>query len=801
MADPPWNNSRQLQRSILSQTKPTTVKNLPFRWRLTLLILLVCTISLGVSFIGFYIYDGIRFNAELDRRLESTKRLVLDRATIAIEADIEKPNFSLQFLDKDAEIVVAAVYSAENKLVAKYIKAGSTEFIPPPNRFNALFNLTDRTIILTPIRGADQRVIGTLLIKADPRVVQDDRVVNLVRGAGGILLISTLFALFVAYFLQGRISKPITSLASAARDVAERQDFSVRVPQTSNDEIGVLIASFNSMLATIQQRSADLDAAKRLLEESNQTLEKKVLERTAELGSALMTVREASHAKSSFLAKMSHELRTPLNAIIGYSELLSEDSEDDAVKEDLNKILSAARHLLGLINDVLDLSKIEAGKMDLYIEPLDLWTVVQEIAGIVTPLCEKQKNTLVVECSDSIGLVHADATKLRQILLNLLSNASKFTEAGRVTMKVSRAPLAGEDWIQIDISDTGIGMNQEQMGRLFQAFTQADASTSSKYGGTGLGLAICRQFARIMGGEVSVYSVPGEGSTFTLRMPARVRRPKVIASPATSSTAEPATAKLSRDILVIDDDDSVQRAMAKILEPEGFTVISARTGQDGLRLAKEKRPRIIILDILMPDMDGWTVLKELKQLPALASIPVVLLTMTDDKETGFALGASAFINKPIEQEQLLEAIQYHKASADGRHALVVEDDPHQRDLVLRMLEKEGWESEFVVNGAEALEAVAARQPAIILLDLLMAEMDGFEFLTHLRANPDWKLIPVVVITSMDLTSDVRARLQGRVDNIFQKGRYSRDNLIRQIRDSVGITTADRLTRSPFSPRS
>jgi signal transduction histidine kinase/CheY-like chemotaxis protein len=604
----------------------------------------------------------------------------------------------------------------------------------------------------------------------------------------------------VAYFLQGRISKPITSLAHAAREVADRQDFSVRVPQTSSDEIGVLIGSFNLMLTTIQQRSADLEATRRSLEESNSNLEKKVLERTAELGSALMTVREASHAKSSFLAKMSHELRTPLNAIIGYSELLSEDSTDEAIKEDLSKILSAARHLLGLINDVLDLSKIEAGKMDLYIEPLDLWTIVQEIAGIVAPLCEKHKNTLIVECPDSIGVVHADATKLRQILLNLLSNASKFTEAGKVTMKGTRASVDGEDWIQIDISDTGIGMTAEQMGRLFQAFTQADPSTSSKYGGTGLGLAICRQFARIMGGEVTVSSVHGQGSTFTFRMPARVRRPKAAtgAPSAISPPTDPAE-KQSQDVLVIDEDESVQKALAKILEPEGFTVVSARTGQDGLRLARERIPRTIILDILMPDMDGWTVLKELKQDPRLAAIRVVLLTMTDNKETGFALGASAFINKPIEQDQLLEAIQHHKASADGRHALVVEDDPHQRDLVLRMLEKEGWESEFVANGAEALEAVAARQPAIILLDLLMAEMDGFEFLTHLRANADWKLIPVVVITSMDLTSDVRARLQGRVDNIFQKGRYSRDNLIRQIRDSVGITNTDRLTRSPFSP--
>lgn len=776
------------------------MNSLPFRWKLTLLILLVCTISLGVSFVGFYIYDGIRFHDELERRVDSAKRLVIDRAVTALETTPDKPLLALSHLDAEAEIVAAAIYNADGKLLAKYIKTGASEFIPPPQRFSTLFN-TDRTVILTQIRGTDQKVLGTLFIKADPDAVQDSRVGNLVRGAGGILLISTLFALVVAYFLQGRISEPITLLASASRRVAENQDFSVRVPQTSTDEIGVLIGSFNLMLATIQQRSSDLESARLSLEEANHTLEKKVQERTAELGSALMTAREASHAKSSFLAKMSHELRTPLNAIIGYSELLSEDTNDDAVKEDLNKILSAARHLLGLINDVLDLSKIEAGKMDLYIEPLDLWTVVQEIAGLVTPLCEKRNNTLVVECSDSIGVVHADATKLRQILLNLLSNASKFTESGRVIMKATRGPLAGEDWIQIDISDTGIGMTDEQMGRLFQAFTQADSSTASKYGGTGLGLAICRQFARIMGGEVSVTSEVGKGSTFTLRMPARVRRPKTTSSGAPVSASSPTATvpgKLSQDVLVIDEDESVQRALAKILEPEGLNIISARTGKDGLRLARERHPRIIILDILMPDMDGWTVLKELKQHPALAAIPVVLLTMTDDKETGFALGASAFINKPIENDQLLEAIQHHKASADGRHALVVEDDPHQRDLVMRMLEKEGWEAEFVVNGAEALEAVAARQPAIILLDLLMAEMDGFEFLTHLRANPDWKTIPVVVITSMDLTSDVRARLQGRVDNIFQKGRYSRDNLIRQIRDSVGITTADRLTRSPFS---
>ena len=769
------------------------MNRLPFRWKLTLLILLVCTTSLGVSFVGFYVYDGIRFRDEVDRRLDSTKRLIMQRAESAIDRG-QVLDLPVEALTAQREIVAAAIYSQEGKLLAKYIKAGATEFIPPPQRFAGLFN-TDRTIILAPIRRGDI-TIGTLFIKADPSVVSDARVGNLVRGAGGILLISTLFALVVAYFLQGRISKPITLLASAARHVAETEDYSVRVAQKSTDEIGTLIGSFNSMLGTIEQRSRDLQSVKNSLEDANRDLEKKVQERTAELGSALMTAREASHAKSAFLAKMSHELRTPLNAIIGYSELLSEDSEEDHVKADLNKILSAARHLLGLINDVLDLSKIEAGKMDLYLEPLDLWTVVQEIKGIITPLCTKQGNALVIECSENIGTISADATKLRQILLNLLSNANKFTESGRVTFKVSRGPLAGEDWLQIDIVDTGIGMTPEQITRLFQAFTQADASTASKYGGTGLGLAICRQFARIMGGDVTVTSKPGEGSTFTLRMPAKVRRPKVVpVLTAPASSAQPG--KLSSEILVIDDDESVHRVLVKILEPEGFTVISAFNGEQGFQLARERHPQVIILDILMPDRNGLSVLADLKKHPALASIPVVLLTMTDDKEQGFALGASAFISKPIDNNQLVAAIQHHKASADGRHALVVEDDPHQRDLVLRMLEKEGWETEFVVNGSEALESVASRQPAIILLDLLMAEMDGFEFLTQLRANADWKLIPVVVITSMDLTSDVRARLQGRVDHIFQKGRYSRDSLIRQIRESVGIKTADRLTRSPF----
>ena len=471
----------------------------------------------------------------------------------------------------------------------------------------------------------------------------------------------------------------------------------MRVREHGRDEIGTLTRSFNSMLQTIQQRNSELEVARKNAEDAreslrlvNEQLEQKVAERTAELERAVTAAKDANQAKSSFLAKMSHELRTPMNAIIGYSEMLLEDATDGGdqrTADDLRKILSAARHLLGLINDVLDLSKIEAGKMQLYLETFDLQTLVHEVSSTIAPLVEKRKNQLVVNCAPSIGSMYGDATKIRQTLLNLLSNASKFTENGRIELKIDREISDNQVWIVMDVTDSGIGMTEDQMGRLFRAFTQADASTSSKFGGTGLGLAISKQFAQMMGGDVTVKSTPGRRlHLHGARSRAGQARPLALCG---RGKGNPPAPPPKGRVLIIDDDEAVHAVLTNMLTREGYSTRDARDGKEGLRLAREYQPDIVILDILMPGMDGWTVLSQLKATPECANIPIILLTMLENKDMGFALGAADYLTKPIEAEKLLPVLERHVASHQRGTVLVVEDDPPSRELLVRMLEQEG----------------------------------------------------------------------------------------------------------------
>jgi signal transduction histidine kinase len=476
------------------------VNKLPFRWKITLLIMLVSGVTLGLSFIGLYVYDLQQFQAELEVRLEQSRRFATDRLGAELGANRPVTNdFLASLVEGDSRIAAAAVYSPEGRLIARYIRAGSNESIPTPTgEIGRIFSL-DRGVVQVPLRSASLQPLGTLYLQAALSQADADRVANLLRGAGLVFLISSVFAFIVAYRLQDTIAGPVTELAEAARRLARERDFSVRVNRQADGEIGTLISSFNTMLETIQQRTAEVESARenaeeareRLhqinlqLEDANRTLEERVAERTRELAQATKSAEEANKSKSSFLAKMSHELRTPLNAIIGYSEMMLEDANDSgdtSMADDLNKVLGAARHLLGLINDVLDISKIEAGKMELYIESFDIRQLINEVGTTITPLVQKKDNRLVLDCPEDIGVMQADATKIRQMLLNLLSNASKFTEKGTITLAVARRPDG--QTIEMKVSDTGIGMTPEQVGRLFQAFSQADASTSSKYGGT-----------------------------------------------------------------------------------------------------------------------------------------------------------------------------------------------------------------------------------------------------------------------------------------------------------------------------
>lgn len=508
----------------------------------------------------------------------------------------------------------------------------------------------------------------------------------------------------------------------------------------------------------------------------------------------------ANQAKSAFLANMSHELRTPMNAIIGYSEMLIEEVEEMEPEEmvaDLQKILSAGRHLLGLINDVLDLSKIEAGKMTLYLESFDVPELVDGVAATVGSLLDRNSNRLQLDCPPALGSMHADVTKVRQCLLNLLSNASKFTENGLITLRVSvvdsQDDAIGEE-LEFAVSDTGIGMTEEQMARLFQSFSQADSSTTRKYGGTGLGLAISRRFARLMGGDITVESEPGVGSTFTLTLPRHVHEaatPEVDPAPTSGSKTvqlEPSDPEgvpvvaPRGTVLIIDDDPASADLVRRHLQSEGFRAVIAESGEQGLDLARQLIPDAITLDVMMPGLDGWDVLQSIKSDPDLCSIPVVMMSVLDNRLLARSLGASGWLHKPLhrpELKRLLAAMQ-SSGGPEPPRLLVVEDEPANAEWLRRLLERRGWLVVHVANGHEALAEIAHVRPSLILLDLMMPEMDGLQFLERLRRNPLAASIPVIVLTAKDLTPEDHRRLNGRVSDVLSKGSLNAVALLDQI---------------------
>ena len=491
-----------------------------------------------------------------------------------------------------------------------------------------------------------------------------------------------------------------------------------------------------------------------------------------------------SRTKSSFLANMSHELRTPLNAIIGLTEMMVSNAPrfgTEKAAEPLRRVHRAGEHLLDLINQILDLSKIEAGKLDLNMETVKIPPLIDEVVGTARGLAEQNKNRLIVEYPPDIAPLLADPLRLRQILLNLLSNACKFTKGGEVSLRVTRHSIEGREWMDFAIADTGIGMTPEQVNKLFEEFVQADQTTARNYGGTGLGLAITRKLCRMMGGDTLVTSEIGKGSTFVARLPAGPTAPAASGQPP-SALDEPLP---SGDcVLVIDDDPTARELIANHLRGAGFAVVTAAGGREGLKRAEELHPIAITLDVLMPDLDGWTVLAALRGNPELSNIPVVMATITDDDRKGMTLGAAGFLTKPIDRDRLIALLQPYQAHVRRTRVLVVEDDAMQRERIRSWLESQQWQISEAENGRVALDRLADDVPDIILLDLMMPEMDGFQLITALQERPAWRGIPVIVITSLDLTAADRARLNSEVEGILLKDSFEPAQLVEIVRRLV-----------------
>jgi signal transduction histidine kinase/CheY-like chemotaxis protein len=512
------------------------------------------------------------------------------------------------------------------------------------------------------------------------------------------------------------------------------------------------------------------------------------------------TAEAANRTKSLFLANMSHELRTPLNAILGYSEMLQEEAVDQGIESflpDLKKIHGAGKLLLALISDILDLSKIEAGKMEIYLETFSVPKLIDEVVETVGGLVSANGNTLQVTCSPNFGAMHADITKVRQILYNLLSNAAKFTTDGNISLAVSREITDERDWVTFQVSDTGIGMTGEQLLKLFQTFTQADTSTTRKFGGSGLGLALTRRFSQLMGGDVTVKSVPGASSTFTIKIPAIVSEPvpleaAITAPPQTTpipivepNMAEPPSERKS--VLVIDDDATQRDLMQRFLLAKGFSVQTAKDGEEGLIIARRMHPSAITLDVMMPGMDGWSVLSELKADPLLRHIPVIMLTMLDDRRRGFNLGASHYLTKPVDGKRLSEILKMCNSPEPKYSILLVGENVAARQATRTILEEAGWTVDEAATASTALKILADKTPGLILLDLTLSEVHGRKLTAELQTNPQWRAIPLVILTDeAHGSADFPA---SESHTVLDKSMWSQDQLLDQVRHLLTDWTA------------
>lgn len=607
-----------------------------------------------------------------------------------------------------------------------------------------------------------------------------------------------------ALLFTWRLTRPLRDITSAARSFGASDvhsetwshvvpEIKRQLPVRRQDEIGLLAATFLRMVDEIARSHEEL-------REERNLLDRRVEERTAELKATnqeLLLARDAAEsanrATERFVASVSHELRTPLNHIMGFCQLLELTELDPQQQDDLAKIRHAGKYLLGLVNDILDYQRIIMGVVDLELEEFAVAPFLGEIADAMRARAAENRNTLRVECAADAGTLTADPKRVRQIVLNLLTNACKFTHDGTITVGCAREGHDGAAWVRLTVADTGRGMSPEQQKRIFTPFAKL-ADRQGNKDGTGLGLVITKGFCERMGGNISFESIEGKGTTFTIRLPARVPDHFAHADgapshaplrplPATSGANGGAPAeRRSNVVLVVDDDANIRDLMRRFLEQRGFAVRTAASGEEGLQLAKELRPCAITLDAVMPGMDGWEMLAALKTNEQTAAIPVVMVTMLDSAGKGFSLGVSDYLVKPVDWDLL--AATLHKYDGTPGTVLIVDDDAELRHMLRRVLEEAGWTVHEAANGRVGLERLRAVHPTVVLLDLMMPELDGFEFVEQARQDARVREIPILVLTARDPTPDERRRLNGGVERILQKGGQRPDEVLHSLHERL-----------------
>jgi signal transduction histidine kinase/DNA-binding response OmpR family regulator len=774
----------------MSMTRPA---NQSISSKLTWMNLLVSAAALILACAAFIAYDKVTFRETMVHNLSTQAQIIgANSVSALLFNDPQSAENTLSALKASPDILSAVIYTEDGRPFASYSRVPDG-LIPPlpwiPPGETETYTVGDKEIVLARSIVFHGQPSGTVYIRSDALEL-NLRLKRYAGIAGIVLTVSLLAALLVSSIFQKAVAEPIVRLAEIAKIVSRDKNYSVRaVPIQGQDEVAILIDAFNEMLAQIGQNEKDL-------REARDGLEERVRERTAELEAAKREVEafsesvvrakeeieRASKFKDQFLSTMSHELRTPLNAVLGFSDLLVEERYgplNDRQRRYVEHIHNGGNHLLKLINDILDLSKIEAGRLQLAVESVRLTNAFSEVIDTLHPLADRKSQTIEPRVEGDLS-VRADETRLRQILTNLVGNAVKFTPEGG---KIRMAARLVDGMARIEVHDSGPGIPPEQQKKIFEAFYRLSQSAKAPEG-TGLGLTITQRLVEMHGGRLGVESTPGTGSCFYFTLPVV---PTIEAVPQQPAALEGVRGRSGAQILVVEDDPSSAQLLETHLTAAGYNVVVCTDPAQALELAASLQPSAVTLDIVMKPINGWELLPKLKSDPRTAHVPVAVVTIVDQPSTGALLGADEYIMKPVNKTALLAAVDrclQRLGRKGARSILIVEDDEPTREIISELLSKQGYAVNTAADGLEAQSRIATSLPELVILDLILPGISGFQLLADWRKNSRTANLPVFVLTSLDLSVEEKAYLRANVEALFQKDQPWQEALIKQLQRAV-----------------